>query len=76
MNASCLRCQSFLLEFCRELKEQPFVFPNSTKCWFEDFATFAERFGKRVPLNEEDFYDIVDKFGNWTADGVMAKATG
>lgn len=75
-NASCLRCQSFLLDFCRELKEQNFVFPNSTECWFEDFAIFAERFGKRVPLNEEDFYDLIDKFQNYTMAGYKAKAGG
>jgi hypothetical protein len=28
----------------------------------EDFATFVERFGKRIPLGEEDYYDLIDKF--------------
>lgn len=75
-NATCLRCQSFLLDFCRELKEQEFVFPNSSECWFDDFATFTERFGKRIPLDEEDFYDLIDKFQNWTGAGFKAKAGG
>ena len=61
-NASCLRCQSYLLDFCRELKEQSFVYPNSTSCWMEDFAEFSEKFAKRIPLKEEDFYDLIDKF--------------
>lgn len=58
------------------MKEQNFLYPNSTECWFEDFATFVERFGKRVPLNEEDFYDLIDKFQNWTLPGIKAKNGG
>jgi hypothetical protein len=58
------------------MKEQKFIYENSTECWFEDFATFAERFGKRVPLNEEDFYDLIDKFQNWTLSGIKAKNGG
>jgi hypothetical protein len=28
----------------------------------EDFATFVEIFGKRIPLAEDDYYDLIDKF--------------
>jgi hypothetical protein len=38
----------------------------------EKFNEFVEKFNKRLPLNDEDFYDMVDKFRNWTSDGIMA----
>ena len=71
-NASCLRCQTFLLDFCRELKEQPFIYPNSSNCWFEDFVIFAEKLGNRIPMKEEDFYETMEKFLDYSLEGRQA----
>ena len=73
-NASCLRCQTFLLDFCNSLRKQSFVVKDSEDCWFEAFGEFVEKFNKRLPLNEEDFYDYIDKFRNWTLEGRVADA--
>lgn len=47
---------------------------DSEDCWFEAFGTFVEKFNKRLPLDEEDFYDYIDKFRNWTIEGRVADA--
>tara|TARA_B110000285_G_scaffold165725_1_gene185134 strand:- start:825 stop:1043 length:219 start_codon:yes stop_codon:yes gene_type:complete len=49
---------------------------DSESCWFEAFGEFVEKFNKRLPLNDEDFYDYLDKFRNWTKEGVVADARG
>ena len=65
-----------MLDFCRELKEQTFIYPNSSDCWFEDFVIFAEKLGKRIPLKEEDFYEVMEKFTDYSKEGRSALSAG
>jgi len=51
------------------------VVKDSEKCWFEAFGDFVEKFNKRIPVSEEDFYDYIDKFRNYTREGKVADAS-
>ena len=68
------RVQSSLKDFCRQIEKKDFIVSNTLDCWINKFDTWLRnQENKRIPLEENDFMWLLNKWIENHIDGQKAK---
>ena len=61
--------QQSLLDFCSDLVSQDFVADEIVRCWTTDFAAYLATLDKQMPLEPEEFKELIYKWATEVPTG-------